>query len=124
MDAMSSELVSGSVDKVSFDYGIEVLVGGAVLRIEGDAMLGYGPDAVGFDAEDAAAVAEDLVKLLHADLRVSVSPESALQFHDEEDRQVLSASPSSDYESWTAALADGSKAVCGLDGNVTGWSPS
>ena len=55
MDAMSNELVRGLVDKVSFDYGVELLVEGVMLRIEGSALLGVGADAVEFDAESASS---------------------------------------------------------------------
>ena len=121
---MSNELVKGSVDKVSFDYGVELLVEGAVLRIEGSALLGTGADAVEFDAESPAGVAEQLVKLLHEELRVSVSLDSELQFHSADDQQVLNVPPSYEYESWSATLSDGSKSVCGLDGNIAEWPSS
>ena len=121
---MSNELVRGSVDKVSFDHGIELLIGGALIRIGGVALLGAGTDTIEFDAENAAAVPEKLVKLLHIDLQASVSADSELQFSDADGKQVMSVPSSSEYESWTATLDDGSIAVCGPDGKVAGWSAS
>ena len=114
----------GASVEVSFDYGLELLVGGAVIRVGGVALLRTGADVIEFDAENAAAVAEKLVMLLHIELQASVSEDSELQFRDANDIKVMSVPPSSEYESWTATLSDGSIAVCGLDGQVAGWASS
>ena len=115
---MSEKVTSGTVDRVSFDYGLEFLIGGFVLRVEGTARL-YEGAVVEFDVEGAQSVAVPLVGLLHREVSVSIAADSTLEFRDFSGALVFEAPPSVECESWTVTAVDGQKLVCGLGGEIS-----
>ena len=46
MERMNETIAIGTVDRISFDFGVEFLVSGAVARIEAPSLMtdGYGTD--------------------------------------------------------------------------------
>jgi len=122
--ASKNAVLIGVIDRIAFDYGVELHVEGAVVRIEGDAVVGdSGTESIAFSAERPSQVAKELLVFLHADVCVELAG-SALTIRLAGSDKNIEIAPSSEYEAWSVVLADGSRFVCGADGEVSRWSVS
>ncbi len=121
-----AELVAElAIGRISFDYGVEFASDdGSIVRVEGEGSVArHGGPPVSFDAESAGPVASILLGFLHQGVRVLLDG-ATLELSTNELGLVLRVAPSSEFEAWSTALADGSRLVCTDDGTVSRWAAS
>ena len=120
---MAESLSEGSVSRISFDYGVELLLSdGAVVRVEGDGEVIRDGEVIGvFDAESPVAMSSTLLEFLNLDVVLSLDG-AALLVSNLSERLTLTVGPSDDYEAWSLVLPDGSRLVSSCTGEVVRWA--
>lgn len=112
----------GTLDRAAFDFGIELLISGTTVRLEGhcEATLGDGAK-VAFEADAAQDVASTIVGLLNSRVSVSLVGD-VLTVQAAEGDYSLSAFPEVEFEAWSLVTSDGSRLVSSAGGAPTEWS--
>jgi len=116
-------LVEGSVNRLAFDYGVEFVVDGAMIRIEGIGTIEDADGRLSFDAEQSTSYGKKVLGLLGKSVEVDVRG-SVLVIRAVGGSERIEVPSSDEYEAWSLVKLDGSRIVCTVGGQLASWPAS
>ena len=122
---MTRHLLDGTLSEVAFDNGVELLIGDALVRLEGPCAFTVTDRAIlEFEPERAARVAAQLVSLLGVETVVSLVDGDRLAIEGAQEEFRLVTLDGGGLESWSIVrMDDGWRLVDNGSGEVAEWSP-